>query len=130
MKPCDTRKKREICFHPLHPAQAAQALALLNGLENLQVVPGRSNSIVVFYCITDYTLQGLERALAAQGFHLDNSLLQKMKRALVYYIEEVQFANLKAPVPELKQREISVKAYERHLHGDRDETPEEWREYR
>lgn len=132
MTPCDIVKKRDICFSPLPPGQASRALALLRGLENLEIAPcpTRSNAVSVSYSVLDYTLKGLEGALEAQGFHLENSLLQKIVRALVYYCEEVQLANLRAPERQQKAREIFVKAYDHHPHGDHDETPEEWREYR
>lgn len=69
-------------------------------------------------------------ALASQGFHLDNSLLCKLKRSLAYFCESVQRRNLAANEPEIKSQQAFIKVYERHLHGDCDETPEEWRSYK
>lgn len=131
MLPTDLRKSREICFNCLPPGQADRAVQLLGGLDDLELRAGpHGNSLVVSYNLLDYTLQGLENALIAQRFHLENSLLQKLRRALVYYCEEVQRANLKAPERQQKARRIFVQAYEHHLHGDHDDTPEEWREYK
>jgi hypothetical protein len=123
-------KRREIVFHPFPPGQVEEACRLLTGLEGLNVTGIRPRSIQVAYDVREYTLDGLERALAAQGFHLDNSLLQKIRRALVSFCERVQCDNLRAHPCEQNAREIFVRAYQHHPHGDRDATPEEWRSYK
>lgn len=53
-------------------------------------------------------------------------------RALIYYVEETQLHNLDAPERPLKksQHEAYTHAWERHPHGDHDDTPPEWREYK
>lgn len=131
IRPHDLVKTREILFSELPPGQAAQALAVLAGLDDLQAKQGsRADAIRVAYSVADYTLEGLESALTAQGFHLDNSLLSRIIRALIYYCEEVQRANLTAPERQARSREIFVQAYEHHPHGEKDDRPEEWREYR
>lgn len=131
MLPSDLRKTREITFTRLPPEQVEQALQLLNGVEGLEVRPGtRPHTLTVTYNVRHYTLEGLENALSLQGFHLDNSLLLKLRRALVYYCENVQRENLNAPEPQQKARKIFAQAYEHHPHGDHDDTPAEWREYR
>lgn len=131
MDPAETLKQREICFSALPPGQAQRAMALLAGLDGLEVTAGPdANSIRVEYHIPGYTLEGIEAALLQRGFHLDGSLLQRIRRALVHYCEQVDCDNLDAPEPCHKCREIWVRAYEHHPHGDRDETPEEWRAYR
>ena len=131
MRPDDTIKRRDICFNAFPPGQAAQVGALLNGLDQLAVFPSpHPNTLAVQYSVLDYTLKGLESALISQGFHLDNSLLHKIKRALIHYCEEVQLDNLRTPERQTKSREIFVNAYSHHEHGDHDATPEEWREYR
>jgi len=131
MRPCDLEKVREIVFHDLPVGQADRALSLLDGLDGLKVELGElPNQLWVRYHVCEYTLEGLEVALASQGFHLDNSLLSKLKRALAYFCESVQRRNLAANEPDIKSQQAFVKVYERHLHGDRDETPEEWREYK
>ncbi|WP_310447481.1 hypothetical protein [Thiobacillus sp.] len=131
MRPCDLEKDREIVFHALPEGQAERALALLEGMEGLTAFAGReSNYLLVRYNVCEYTLEGLELALSNQGFHLDNSLLCKLKRALAYFCESVQRRNIAANEPDIKSQQAFVKVYERHLHGDRDETPEEWRDYK
>lgn len=131
MLPCDLEKTREVVFHPLPVGQMERALTLLQGLDELQAMVGSEpNSLQVRYSIQLYTLEGLETALASQGFHLDNSLLTKLKRALAYFCESVQRRNLAANEPDLKSQQAFMKVYDHHLHGDRDETPEEWRDYK
>ena len=131
MRPCDLEKDREIVFHAVPTGQAERALILLEGMEGLTAVAGvEANYLLVRYNVCEYTLEGLEGALSNQGFHLDNSLLSKLKRALAYFCESVQRRNVAANEPDIKSQHAFVKAYERHLHGDRDETPEEWRDYK
>ena len=131
MRPCDLEKIREIVFHDLPPGQAERALILLEGLDGLVVTVGPDGSrLLVRYHICEYTLEGLETALASQGFHLDNSLLTKLKRTLAYFSESVQRRNVAADEPDIKSQQAFMKVYERHLHGDRDDTPEEWRGYK
>ena len=131
MLPCDLEKDREIVFHALPPGQAERALVLLEGLDGLMVAVGPDgNRLLVRYHICEYTLEGLEMALSSQGFHLDNSLLSKLKRSLAYFCESVQRQNVAANEPDIKSQQAFIKVYERHLHGDRDDTPEEWRDYK
>jgi len=131
MRPCDLEKDREIVFHALPEGQAERALILLEGLDGLVVTLGSGgNCLLVRYHICEYTLEGLETALASQGFHLDNSLMSKLKRALAYFCESVQRRNVAANEPDIKSQQAFMKVYESHLHGDRDDTPEEWRSYK
>ncbi len=131
MRPCDLEKSREIVFHSLPAGQAERARVLLEGLEGLMVSVGPDgNCLQVRYHICEYTLEGLETALTSQGFHLDNSLLSKIRRALAYFCESVQRRNVAASEPDIKSQQAFVKVYEQHLHGDCDETPEEWRGYK
>jgi hypothetical protein len=131
MRPCDLEKDREIVFHALPVGQVERALILLEGMDGLTVVAGiEANYLLVRYNVCEYTLEGLESALSNQGFHLDNSLLSKLKRALAYFCESVQRRNVAANEPDIKSQQAFVKVYERRLHGDSDETPEEWRDYK
>jgi hypothetical protein len=131
MRPCDLERSREIAFHALPEGQVERALALLEGMDGLTVTAGSgATTLLVRYNVCEYTLEGLETALGNQGFHLDNSLLCKLKRALAYFCESVQRRNIAANEPDIKSQQAFVKVYERHLHGDRDETPEEWRDYK
>lgn len=130
MLPTDLDKTREIVFHELPADQALRARELLDGLDSIQASLKDGWTLVVHYKVTHYTLQGLEKALEAQGFHLDNSLLQKVRRALIYFCENVQRENLAINAPDVKSQQVFARVYELHPHGDKDETPEEWREYK
>ena len=131
MRPSDLEKNREIVFHPLPVGQVERAQSLLEGLEGLDVtIAIESHRLLVRYHVCEYTLEGLETALVSQGFHLDNSVLSKIKRVVAYYCESVQRRNVAANEPDIKSQRAFVRVYERHLHGDCDETPEEWRDYK
>ena len=115
--------------------QAPTTLNLLEGpdVEHLEVVPhGERRTIAVAYDLHEHSLQELEGALEDKGFHLETSLMNKMMRALIYYVEETQIHNFGAHDRLLKrsQNEAYTHAWERHLHGDHDDTPPEWREYK
>jgi hypothetical protein len=94
--------------------------------------PPDGTSIDVIYDLHDHSLEELESALTDKGFHLECSLFNKLVRALIYYIEETEIHNLDAPTRLLKrsQNEAYTQAWERHPHGDHDDTPPEWREYK
>lgn len=130
--PPGSQKQRELRFAGLPPGQAAKALRLLSGLEGLEVGEGpHKNGLTVRYEVTEYTLQGLENALVVQGFHLSNTLMCKLMRALVYYCEETQLRNLRSPQRLIKKsNEVYVRAWDHHLHGDHDDTPPDLREYK
>jgi hypothetical protein len=132
-KPAPIRKERTILFAEIPPGQVPEAADLLRRLENLQIEPHVERlAIGVSYDLHDHSLQELETALQDKGFHLDSTLLTKLMRALYYYVEETQMHNLKAPERLLKksQNEAYTQAWERHPHGDHDDTPPEWREYK
>ena len=127
-----TRKHREIRFDKLRSWQAEQARLLLEKLEHIEVAACvLQNSVSVWYEVTDYTMEGLEKALINQGFHLENTLYCKMVRALVYFCEDTQLRNMRQPERLLKKsNEIYSKAWDHHPHGDHDDTPPELRQDR
>lgn len=130
MRPCDLEKTRRLAFDPSLPGQASRAQALLAGLDGLAVEPGRdADSLTVRYHVAEYTLAGLEAALGRQGFRLRGGMIAWFARALVHFCEDVQRRNLAADAHEVRPQHVYLVAYERHLHGDRDDTPEEWRHY-
>jgi hypothetical protein len=130
MKLPDQKKSREIVFSALPVNQAALAFKLLDGMQEMNVEMGmRQNSIVVHYDVCVYSLEKLEAALQSQGFHLDNSLLYKLQRALIYFCERTQRDNLSIPPAQQKSAKPFVEAFSHHPHGDSDDTPEELRGY-
>lgn len=126
------QKEREIRFAALPPGQVDRAFESLRMLKGLRVTRGtRPRRLLVSYSVLDYSLELLEDALRDAGFHLDNSLYMKLLRALVYFCEETQRHNLGSPERLIKQsNEVYVQAYDQHPHGDHDDTPVEFREYK
>ena len=131
MRPCDLEKNRDIRFSPQPAGQVERAIELLDGMQGLTVLPSpHPNRLTIRYNVCEYTLAGLEMALENQGFCLDHGLVAKIKRVLSRFCENVQRLNVAANEPDIKSQKAFVKAYQQHLHGDRDDTPEEWREYK
>ncbi len=131
-KDASLRKHREIPFSKFPPGQVPEASDHLASKENLEAVPVVERRVVdVRYELTDYTLENLEDELVDKGYHLDNTLFSKLTRALIHYVEETQLHNLGVPERRTKRsNEAYVRAWEQHPHGDHDDTPPEWREYK
>ena len=132
-KPAPIRKERTLRFAEFPPGQVPEAMNFLGGLAHLEIKPGVDGiSIDILYDLHDHSLEELESALTDKGFHLECSLFNKLVRALIYYIEETEIHNLDAPLRLLKrsQNEAYTQAWARHPHGDHDDTPPEWREYK
>jgi hypothetical protein len=123
-----TQKHRGLWF--ASSAQAAEALELLGGLDNMAVEPGHvPQHISIWYDLNDYTLAGIVDALARQGFQLDDSLYSRCTRALIAFCEETQLRNLHGPQRLIKKsQDIYFKAWTHHPHGDHDDTPPELRQ--
>jgi hypothetical protein len=126
-------KHRTIQFCPVHPdpEQARSAALWLKGVAGIQSVQQLSpRALAVVYDLRQVTLQCIERALSELGYHLDNSLLCKLRRALFHYTEETQRENLAITQEcEITRREVFVNRYQHVAHGCRDPQPEYWREY-
>jgi len=132
-QPVALRKERSVLFAKLPPGQVPEACDFLRRFERMEVEPHTERRAVdVAYDLREHSLEEIETALADKGFHLDSTLLSKLMRALIYYVEETQMHNLDAPQRLLKntQNEAYTHAWERHPHGDHDDTPPEWREYK
>jgi hypothetical protein len=125
-------KRREIAFCTLHPDpdQAGSAAALLvevEGVERAEVVnPGM---LEVHYHLLATCLADIEQLLEASGFHLDNRLVHKIRRALYHYMEETQRANLGCQQGENCTQKVFVNRYRSRDHGCQDDRPEHWRRY-
>lgn len=131
--PAPIRKERSIAFARFPPDQVPQAGACLADLPRVDVMPlPERRAVDVAYDLREYTLRSIEASVEEHGFHLENTLLNKMKRALIHYVEETELHNLGAPELKTKrsQEEVYTQAWERQPHGDSDETPPEWRDYR
>jgi hypothetical protein len=129
--PCDVNKRREIVFHQTPPGQVEMALAFLRELPNLKVEQRGPRLLEVRYCVQEYTLEAVEGALARIGCHLETTLLLRLKRALYYYAEGVQRDNMALPETHTKDYSMAhAEAWKTRLHGDHDDTPTEWRQYK
>lgn len=129
----DFHKHREIFLAELPPDQVDAAGEALCRVEHVTVALLRDKrALGVDYDLTEHTLAELEHHLTEQGVHLDNTLLNKLVRALIHYVEETQLHNLEAPEKPLKtaQQDAYVTDWQHHSHGDHDDTPQEWREYK
>ena len=115
MADTDLKKKREILFSKFPPGQVPEAADAERVFRDMA---GQGNKLI--------------EHLVDKGFHLDNTLFTKLTRALIYYVEDTQLHNIGAPEKRLKRsaQEAYVHAWEHHPHGDHDDTPPEWREYK
>ena len=126
-------KQREIHFHNhdpnAHDARDAMQLLLgVKGIENLAALT--RDCLHISYDLRLISLQIIEAALLEIGFHLDNSLLNKMKRALFYYTEETQLMNLGYFHDQANSTlDVFVNCYTQRQHGCRDERPQHLRYY-
>lgn len=126
-------KHREIFFAEFPPNQIADAAALLRSLEEVTVqLLQEKSALGVDYDLTQHTMQELEEILTQRGYRLDDAIQTQLVRALIHYAEETQLHNLEAPEKPLKQAQQNayVQEWEHHPHGDHDDTPPEWREYK
>lgn len=117
-------------FHP-DPDQASSAAGWLKGVAGIEFVRQTSPlAVEVVYDLRWVTLECIERALVELGYHLDNSLLCKLKRALFHYTEETQRENLAITQEcQIPQQDVFINRYQHLHHGCRDSRPEYWREY-
>lgn len=126
-------KEREIVFCTLHPDpnQAGSAASMLVEVEGVHRVksidPG---TLQVSYHLLAICLADIEWLLERNGFHLDNRLMHKIRRALHHYTEETQRANIGCAKGETNRtQKIFVNRYRKRDHGCQDERPEHWRRY-
>jgi len=133
MAGADLKKNREFLFSKFPPGQVPEAADDLQHIEAVEVQARfEKRSLGVSYDLQQHTLRELDEHLVDKGFHLDNTLFTKLTRALIYYVEDTQLHNIGAPEKRLKRSasEAYVTAWEQHPHGDHDDTPPEWREYK
>ena len=126
-------KHREIAFSKLHPDpnQAQTAILLLSDLEGVKHAHFVSPTFMrISYDVMHITLEQIESILTEMGFHLDNRLIYRMKRALYFYTEETQRANQGvARGDQNTTQKVFIKRYQSVKHGCRDQRPTHWRKY-
>ena len=129
----DLTKRRDIDFQEPHPdpRQAHSAAMLLRSVQGvLELEPVSFTLLRIAYDIRCITLLEIEEGLTAAGFHLDNSLFNKLRRTICYYAEETQRANMGCEQGSSNcTRRIFVNRYNQREHGCRDERPQHWRRY-
>ncbi len=128
--PCENRKRREVVFKPLPPGQIERAQGWLASLSGLRVRRTGDCILCLEYDLIDYTLEALEEDLVRRGYHLEATVLIRIRRALIYHCERNQRSSMEEPSPSTKNYKAFVEAWQHSLHGDHDETPEEWRQYK
>ncbi|HSC80673.1 MAG TPA: hypothetical protein VLC08_09985 [Chitinolyticbacter sp.] len=108
----------------------APAVAAWLATQPVQHAQAWGNHIVLLrYRLTDCDLAGLETALQAQGWTLDQHLVARLRRSLAHYSEQLARDNLGVPEHNLKTDGVYRQIWQHHAHGDRDDTPEELRRY-
>ncbi|MCW3481102.1 hypothetical protein OL229_16285 [Neisseriaceae bacterium JH1-16] len=86
--------------------------------------------LLISYTLPEHTLAEALQRLQLAGIALDPHPWSRWHLVLQTYSESVQLHNLAAPVSSDRRREAFSTLYQRHTHGDHDDTPEEWRQYR
>jgi len=128
----DAIKHREIHFAEPHSSGnqalcAEKILLKAEGIEHTEVIS--PTLLKIEYHLQFFTFSTLENVLSELGFHLDNSLLQKLKRAVYEYTEDVQRENFGFAHDHHQHQEIFIRRYQKLRHGCQDERPEHWRTY-
>jgi hypothetical protein len=129
----DLVKLRDIHFAELHPdpnqaGTAANLLADIDGI--IQATPLSPTHLQIRYELMQVSLEQIETGLTAMELHIDNRLLYRLKRALYYYTEDTERANLGCTRTDSKcTRMIFADRYQRMNHQLRDSRPEHWRKY-
>lgn len=129
----DLIKRRELRFCHLHPDpnQAQSALLLLADAEGIhEITLVDELCLFIAYDVRVLTLESIELILTTLGYHLDNRLLSRMRRALYKYSEDTQRDNLgvSADIAE-NTTQVFIRSYTSHYHGCRDKRPDHWRKY-
>lgn len=128
-----TIKQRDIIFQSVLPDenQAHTASEMLADIQGIHLAdPVSPNHLMIRYDLRLFTLADIEDLLITVGFHLDNNLLVKIKRALYCYTEETERANMGYIQGQSNNtREVFINRYKQLPHGCRDKRPHHWRNY-
>lgn len=125
-------RTREIRFRGPHPAgdQAGSAVLLLNDIDGiLRAEVGARDLVVVTYTLDLITLEVIEGLLAEFGYHLDNSLLIKLKRTIYYYSEDCMRVNHGIECEEGINCNAKILANRYRQRTPRTGLPDHWRKY-
>lgn len=128
-------KHREIVLRgPNDPTLRAEgALLLLSDVEGMvSATKLGQQRISISYDLRIITLEQIETALSEVGYHLDASLMTKLKRALYYYAEDNERINLgldKISCSSGCAVKVFVNHYRNSQHGCRDQRPDHVKHY-
>ena len=126
-------KQRDVMFNPLHDDenQASTAAQMLIDFDGIVLADAVSEThLIIRYDLRFFTLVDIEELLSTVGFHLDNNLLIKLRRALYRYTEETERANMGCTEGQSNcTRETYINRYQKLPHGCRDKRPDHWRTY-
>jgi hypothetical protein len=131
-------KHRDIYFCSLHSNsnQTHSAVFIINDLQGVlmsHIID--HHHIQITYDLNQITLEEIEEILRVEGFNLNNSILAKIKRSIVFYCEEASRENSK------KERLINdthnkhyndviyLRPQKKKLCDCRDHRDESWRHY-
>lgn len=126
-------KQRDIIFQSVHQDEnqahtAGQMLSDIQGIHHVEAIT--QLHLIIRYDLRLFTLTDIEDLLNTVGFHLDNNLLVKIKRALYSYTEETERANMGYIQGQSNNtREVFINRYKQLPHGCRDKRPHHWRNY-
>ncbi|MBS0003355.1 MAG: hypothetical protein KFF45_09810 [Thioalkalivibrio sp.] len=129
-----TVRTREFIFRgPHHEADQAPSAALLLADSPMvsEVSVAGPNRVLASYDLREVSFSEIESALEELGFHLDNSLLTRLRRAYYAYCEDTRRANMQVSSNCFGHcaRRIFVRHYQQSEHGCRDQRPSHWRSY-
>ncbi|MCW8888874.1 MAG: hypothetical protein OQK25_07420 [Gammaproteobacteria bacterium] len=111
-------------------AQAHSASLLLSGIDGVDSLRLISEHMLhIHYDVRIISLQMIEEGLVELGYHLDNSLLLRLKRSLFYYTEEIERDNLGVTASSAVTPKLFIQRYQKIQHGCRDQRPQYWRNY-
>jgi len=128
-------KQREIGFRGPHPDsdQGGSAELMLNDAHGVLEAKKVSNrAVMVRYDLRLVHFAAIEKALQETGFHLDNNLMYKLRRAMITYSEDIQLEDLGISGISCSQncaQQVFIEHYRKRQHGCRDQRPQHWREY-
>lgn len=122
----DIIKDREIRFKLSTPDQAIKAEQLLKDVPGIEFIEAvTSESLHIRYSVEALTLQMIETALREVGFDLNDSLINKLKRAVFSYCEDAQRASIGVDQNNTdKSHSLSLPH-----HALQDPRPNDWRKY-
>ncbi len=131
-------KHRDISFCSLREDTnlSHSAVFIINDLSGVLMSHALNNrSVHIAYDLNYITFEEINAVLVNEGYHLDNSLLAKMKRSIAFYCEEAFRENSRREwaldeVHEQRKSElVYLRARKKSACECRDQRPEHWRKY-